>query len=202
LLRWSYPVGYPEEAAPIFEVIAPWLDSAGNACVRVILEEMFNGDVVIFQWAEFLRTELVERLKMHGLMPKPDRKETTIATSASIAEQQQYPEQEEESVPATGAPLLILSQGGRSSYRARMPILSAEMLSLATITPNDIVAGEPLTDRKSKFIAHAARVYSEADVAAFVKMMKSNSKIAEATHNIVAFRVMSEGKLVCICMCS
>jgi hypothetical protein len=52
-----------------------------------------------------------------------------------------------------------------------------------------IVSGEPLVDRKSTFQAHLAPVFSAEEVQEVVAALMENTKIARATHNILAFRV-------------
>lgn len=55
-----------------------------------------------------------------------------------------------------------------------------------------IYHGEPLTDRKSVFQAHIARVTCMEDVNAVLQQLKdSNRKIATATHNTLAYRIAS-----------
>ena len=53
-----------------------------------------------------------------------------------------------------------------------------------------IVSGEILVDRKSTFQAHLAPVQSANDVAELLLVLKSNNKIARATHNIMAYRIV------------
>lgn len=54
-----------------------------------------------------------------------------------------------------------------------------------------IIHGEPLTDRKSVFQAHAARVKSMDEVDGVLQQLKeSNRKIATATHNSFAYRLV------------
>jgi hypothetical protein len=52
-----------------------------------------------------------------------------------------------------------------------------------------VLRSEPLTDRKSKFVAHLTEVYSVSEVREFVDVLKMDKKIAEATHNILAYRI-------------
>jgi len=49
-----------------------------------------------------------------------------------------------------------------------------------------------LTDRKSVFQAHAARVTSIDDVEKVLKILKQNKRIAVATHNIYVYRIFDE----------
>lgn len=52
----------------------------------------------------------------------------------------------------------------------------------------EIVAGEPITDRKSKFVAHGAAVRSLEEVEAVKDALLQDRRIARATHNMVAYR--------------
>ncbi|SCZ92529.1 BZ3500_MvSof-1268-A1-R1_Chr5-2g07947 [Microbotryum saponariae] len=51
-----------------------------------------------------------------------------------------------------------------------------------------IWSSDPLVDRKSVFVGHAARVHSQAEVDQVMSELLSDKKIAKASHNITAFR--------------
>ncbi|GMT05670.1 hypothetical protein PENTCL1PPCAC_27844, partial [Pristionchus entomophagus] len=55
-----------------------------------------------------------------------------------------------------------------------------------------IHTGDILLDRKSTFQAHIARANSREEVQRVLSELKSNNKIARATHNIYAYRVRTE----------
>ncbi|KAL0087550.1 ribosomal protein S5 domain 2-type protein [Phycomyces blakesleeanus] len=56
---------------------------------------------------------------------------------------------------------------------------------------------EPLVDRKSVFVAHVATVYNASQVRAVVSKLLENKKIAKATHNIMAYRiVLDDGRIL------
>ncbi|GMT31629.1 hypothetical protein PFISCL1PPCAC_22926, partial [Pristionchus fissidentatus] len=55
-----------------------------------------------------------------------------------------------------------------------------------------IHTGDIFLDRKSTFQAHIARVRSKEEVHRVLAELKSNNKIARATHNIYAYRVRTE----------
>ncbi len=64
-----------------------------------------------------------------------------------------------------------------------------------------IISGAPLTDRRSKFVAHYARVTSVSEVQLVVNQLRRNKKIANATHNMVAYRIAArDGTPVCCCL--
>ena len=55
-----------------------------------------------------------------------------------------------------------------------------------------IVTGPTLEDRKSVFQGHAASVFSVAEVKSVMEKLKSSSKVARATHNMLAYRILGE----------
>eukprot|EP00727_Mastigamoeba_balamuthi_P009434 m51a1_g5112 hypothetical protein (253) ;mRNA; r:347062-348131 len=55
----------------------------------------------------------------------------------------------------------------------------------------EIIHGEPLTDRKSKFIAHAAVVRSREQVEQVRDELMRDRRVAVATHNICAYRIVA-----------
>lgn len=60
-----------------------------------------------------------------------------------------------------------------------------------------IFHGEPLTDRKSVFQAHAAHVTSVEDIdKVLVQLRESSRKVATATHNTLAYRIQRPGEMV------
>ena len=59
----------------------------------------------------------------------------------------------------------------------------------------EFITGNVISDRKSMFQAHVARISSLEDVNHGVNQLKENRKIAKATHNIVAYRLVSGSKL-------
>jgi len=59
-----------------------------------------------------------------------------------------------------------------------------------------ILACSPISDRKSKFQAFLAQVHSLEDVSNVLKQLKSNKKIAIATHNMYAYRIIHDSKVL------
>ncbi|KAL2913195.1 hypothetical protein HK105_207314 [Polyrhizophydium stewartii] len=62
--------------------------------------------------------------------------------------------------------------------------------------PPIVVSARPLVDRKSVFVAHAAAVTTPAEVDLVRRALLSNRRIARATHNIMAFRIVEPGGVV------
>ncbi|KAA8496647.1 Protein IMPACT [Porphyridium purpureum] len=65
-----------------------------------------------------------------------------------------------------------------------------KVLSSAAVL-GDLLHGEIITDRKSVFQAHYAAVYSKEHVEEVVSTLLQNSKVANATHNMLAYRIRS-----------
>ncbi|XP_042235337.1 protein IMPACT-B-like isoform X2 [Homarus americanus] len=57
----------------------------------------------------------------------------------------------------------------------------------------DIFSGEIISDRKSHFQPHLAGVKSQAEVRQVLRKLYENKKIANATHNMYAYRFTPEG---------
>jgi uncharacterized protein (UPF0248 family) len=61
--------------------------------------------------------------------------------------------------------------------------------STSTVPVPQIHHGEPILDRKSKFVAHLAFVRSKAEVKAVLDELYKNKRIAQATHNVAVYRI-------------
>jgi len=72
-----------------------------------------------------------------------------------------------------------------------LPLSSSKSMKI----PN-IVHGQPLTDRKSKFQAHLAWVSSIREVRTVMETLNTDKKISNATHNICAYRIQDGSGLV------
>ena len=89
-----------------------------------------------------------------------------------------------------------LSLSNQTEEEKQVPQTPAETkfagqeLNEVVVTP-DIVHGETLVDRKSVFQGHCARVYSMDQVEAVMGSLLQNTKISNATHNMMAFRLRS-----------
>jgi Uncharacterized protein family UPF0029/RWD domain len=63
--------------------------------------------------------------------------------------------------------------------------------------PLNFAISEPIVDRKSTFVGRAIEVHSRAEAnAALLWLKQRNKKVARATHNIVAWRLVENGVLM------
>jgi putative IMPACT (imprinted ancient) family translation regulator len=84
-----------------------------------------------------------------------------------------------------------LSTSARACRRAALPAKLASAHD--NRPPPQLHASETITDRKSRFVGHAAAVSSLGDVAAAVEALLEDKKIARATHPaIYAYRFGGE----------
>jgi hypothetical protein len=168
-VRLTLPRGYPAERGPDIEVrgvVRGLQDDVAAELTRVAAEQ--SGGPCLFN--------IVARLQdLVGV------------------------EQREDGVDAGGGGGRVNSAGvGHSPTTA--PVAAGSMgecedggllLGEASVTGASgitVVHGEPLTDRKSTFQAHVARVHSAEDVQAVLAHLYANRKVARATHNIRAHR--------------
>ncbi|KAJ2644864.1 hypothetical protein GGF44_000357 [Coemansia sp. RSA 1694] len=196
-IRFYLPETYPSGDPPIFEWVGAHDSSADDAAGRPgyviprrqlgLSEDMLNtiehelrrawredmcSDVVIYTWVTWLDAYLA------GLWPRP---------AAPI------PLPRDDSNAASS----VLAMPKRSE-QAHAPQLRPEQTddSCRVDTP-DIFTGAALEMKKSVFVAHVARVASGEDVQAVRDELMRDKKIAQATHNILAYRIRLENGSIC-----
>jgi hypothetical protein len=124
------------------------------------LWEEKGGEVVLHEWVEYLK-------EVGGGYICTDE-ELTSTTTTTIA----------------GDPNISLELESSSSSSS-----SKKKNELVDFPEIEIFSGDIFTDRKSRFQAHLARVYTPQQVQYVLRTIKSDLKIANATHNMVAFRL-------------
>ncbi|KAA3673015.1 uncharacterized protein DEA37_0008492 [Paragonimus westermani] len=80
------------------------------------------------------------------------------------------------------------------SVRAHLNCLPELMPIALSSKIVEVFHGEPFVDRKSVFQAHACRVETVGAVSRFISSVLENHKIAVATHNILAWRLVTKSK--------
>ena len=132
---------------------------------------VFNspGEVVMFQWVEFLREYLAEKVSMDA------KTSAVVDDTVTICENENCDKEQ--------SPLNCPQSLHRTEH---CPVIHH---------------GEPLTDRKSTFQAHVAEVTTVDQISIVLQELKSNKKIATATHNIVAYRIHDTARQVLVQDC-
>lgn len=160
-LQVHLPETYPSSSSPEFQIHAPWLRDEE----RVILESGLLSTCREND-GECVLHLLVEKVRQHLMErdsdDKPDFSESSLETWISLEEEQQL-----------------------SSHTSAAPSLPETEIEIP-----EIIHGEPFTDRKSTFQGHIAfPIVSVAQVKLVLRKLLENRKIANATHNIMAYRI-------------
>jgi hypothetical protein len=129
-----------------------------------------RGEVIVFKWVEFLR-EQAPASALLDFTAQSSIREPSSPRICDYDDHEDYADHESEATTAMD-----------SSRPASTEVFEKWKAC--------IVSGEILVDRKSTFQAHLAPVRSTQDVAELLAVLKSNNKIARATHNIMAYRIV------------
>ncbi|KAI8992592.1 ribosomal protein S5 domain 2-type protein [Pilobolus umbonatus] len=186
VIHFYLPPTYPSQDMPIYEISSVY---CGNRKMdEFMLDEIDEGfktlfrptEVVLFEWISWLREYLEENVPP-----------TVDYTEDAPKYETPKMELEEEESDAVDTP--------KEDDGNDRPTVRALLRTHNTVdeTCPEIFSTEPLMDRKSTFIAHVARVTNVHEVKTVVGQLLSNKKIAKATHNILAYRiVMADGKIL------
>ncbi|KAM9632505.1 protein IMPACT isoform 1-T1 [Trichechus inunguis] len=174
-LQVLLPNEYPSTAPPIYQLNAPWLRGQERMDLSNSLEEIYIqniGESILYLWVEKVREFLIQKSQMAE--PEP---ETTKKT-------------EEEDVECEED--LALACDSESPVKALETDISENKTETEELPPID--HGIPITDRRSTFQAHLAPVVCLQQVKMVLSKLYENKKIANATHNIYAYRIYCEDK--------
>ncbi|KAJ3089271.1 hypothetical protein HK102_006797 [Quaeritorhiza haematococci] len=170
------PATYPSASSPLYEITTSWPLPSDSAREKIdtAFEEIaadYAGQVLLFAWAEWLR-EFVEEEYGTGVQTGDvlDESETTGG--------------EESVVETTGV--------GQEAVpdMSELPVQEIIQRQRAPDCPTIHTSCEPIVDRKSVFVAHCATVKTVNDVKKVMDVLLSDKKIARATHNISAYRIV------------
>ncbi|KAJ1965737.1 hypothetical protein GGI12_000565 [Dipsacomyces acuminosporus] len=189
-IRFHLPATYPSEDPPVFEWIAAhdinhrdserlpgyayperrlvlsqdMREDIANE-LRRMWDEDLSRDVVIFSWISWLP----EYLSTHWPQPVDPIRLPTDSSETKAAP--------------------VHKDGGGSEDSEHGRAVSADNGGAAV---PKIYTGVPIELKKSVFVAHVARVKSGTDVEAVRSTLLQDKKIAQATHNILAYRIRLE----------
>eukprot|EP00005_Dracoamoeba_jomungandri_P004688 CAMPEP_0174258304 /NCGR_PEP_ID=MMETSP0439-20130205/7316_1 /TAXON_ID=0 /ORGANISM="Stereomyxa ramosa, Strain Chinc5" /LENGTH=380 /DNA_ID=CAMNT_0015341759 /DNA_START=200 /DNA_END=1342 /DNA_ORIENTATION=- len=170
--RFSFSNTYPSKTPPVFSIDAPWIDSRIAAkCFENLQTSLIKiydeyHSAIIFTWVEWLKENLYSELKKEGYVFVPQQ----TSGEDQIAD---------------------LDEGEKEEYVEEDEDEDDEQL-----TDVEFIATPPLTDRKSKFQAFLSRTSSYEEVEEFLRTLKTNKKIANATHNIYAYVIKQSNSVL------
>ncbi|KAF8571218.1 hypothetical protein P879_06129 [Paragonimus westermani] len=175
-LQFQYPPGYPSDQKLIYELQAPWLRGSAYDDLQTELNQHISSTVgapVVHLLVESIRTFL--------------QSSCVDATSASPPADQLVPEECRVN-SVTPAPNVV------PSVRAHLNCLPELMPIALSSKTVEVFHGEPFVDRKSVFQAHACHVETVGAVSRFISRVLEDRKVAVATHNILAWRLVTRSK--------
>lgn len=173
------PENYPSEAPPEYQLNAPWLRGDGRQHLEAALADVYCdniGESIIYLWVEKIREFLQEKST------------DTNTVSESLNKR----------------PVQISTETDHGDDDLDLSALLMEAISAHLAEHGDedddwecpsITHGEVITDRRSTFQPHLAPVFHRKQIKLVMNKLCENKKIANATHNILAYRIIqSEGQ--------
>jgi len=160
------PSTYPSTTPPSFELHGSFLTNAMKQALKSELEAMYipnETDSCIYNCIEWIRSNAFDKCQLQVVEQELVQRKQQIQEEANKKKQQQEEAEEEESFD-------------------QLKVRYTEYSKIK------ITSGNSFTISKSKFVAHVATVRSEEDVREVLYELYKNKKIAEATHNMTAYR--------------
>lgn len=169
-MLFRLPKGYPGDSRPLVELSAPWMDREEKACLVDTIEELCAanpGVAILYMIAEAGQQTI-------AAIREREEKERENQIHENQPEIELIEEKQDQSVED-------------DDKRYQLQMQQQQQQQQITISH-----GDPLVDRRSTFQAHLAAVRSPEEAAAVLAQLKSNRKVASATHNIWAYRIVSD----------
>ncbi|KAI8053766.1 ribosomal protein S5 domain 2-type protein [Syncephalis plumigaleata] len=170
-LRIHIPVDYPAVAPPIIELLVPggWLSREEQQHILdTLMQQYMPGEVVLFNWTAWLTEYLDEQCtRWEG------------EQASSKVERVDSPPRDTSTDQAT------MEESNEQSNDNSEPQHESELWP-----SHQIAHGLPIIDRKSTFLAHLAEIHSVDDKNRVINTLLMDRKIARATHNISAYRII------------
>lgn len=171
-LQVHLPPDYPSESPPEYQLNAPWLRGDEKRNLEVALSDIYCdhlGESIIFMWVEKIR----EFLQGKVTEPNSDNIIQSLWKVTTTTE-----ENDDDDFDNSMLELHLDSTSVHSSN------VSEDWECPA------ISHGECITDRKSTFQPHLAPIFHKSQIKLVIEKLYENKKIANATHNILAFRIV------------
>ncbi|KAH9503534.1 hypothetical protein Btru_068134 [Bulinus truncatus] len=172
-LQVRMPLDYPLQSPPEYQIDAVWLRGEERIRLEDKLSQVYCdniGEDIVYLWVEAVREFLQQ--KSDKASPLTDdhfisEELTPIESNSSLFEDDQL-----------------------YCFPSAHPQTSAS--SCLSDSCPDIIHGGSITDRKSTFQPHLAIVTDKSQVPDVMGKLLENKKIANATHNIFAYRIVTD----------
>lgn len=183
VVRFFLPETYPSQDPPVYEVTSVYcgthrVDASMIETIDREFAQLFSPrQVVLFEWISWLRDYLEAHVEKSIAPPQPPPPPSSSTPSSSANGKND----DEELPPGTR----------HNNHEEDELINRMKSHNLQDVPVPPIYSSmEPLVDRRSVFVAHVAEVHSQAEVHAVISKLLENKKIAKATHNISAYRIV------------
>lgn len=174
-LQVLLPRNYPSSVPPVFEIHATWLGDSDEFEIRDKLYSIYSenkDELVVFQWVEAVREFMNEKAVEYAETEKPHKADVNQDITEDCRE--------------------IPTKTYSATESLKSTIVDDLKHDLTSFSIEDdlpeFLHGEAITDRKSTFQAHLVRISSEEEMEVALTELKKTRKIANATHNIIAYR--------------
>ncbi|XP_077666481.1 protein IMPACT isoform X5 [Eretmochelys imbricata] len=205
-LQVILPSEYPAAAPPIYQLNAPWLRGQDYMELANSLEEIYVknlGESILYLWVEKIREVLIEKSQSSDTetFEESDRRlyfaldnpvkicykfyRSTPAGPNVEKITEEIDEDDEDDYSLEYQPV-------QEDTVKTLNFVISESQEDEELPP--INHGNPISDRRSTFQAHLAPVVSPKQVKMVLAKLHENKKIANATHNIYAYRIYCEDK--------
>ncbi|XP_060079820.1 protein IMPACT-B-like [Ylistrum balloti] len=173
IVEITMPPGYPTESPPLYQFTAPWLRRQEKQILENSLADIYCenlGESIIYLWIERIREVVQAQLD-------DSQSDSSPHTSKSSASAVSDEDDNDSEFDLSDLVISSMEQPDDGEAMECPPINS----------------GEPILDRKSTFQAHLAPVVHKKQVKQVLDTLYQNKKIANATHNIYAYRICEGG---------
>ncbi|CAG8490066.1 11208_t:CDS:2 [Paraglomus brasilianum] len=190
-LTLYFPSTYPSQDPPVYEINSLYcgtlkIEDEIKKEIHEGFKELFiPEEVVIFQWAEWLREYMEGKLDEVESKSRVDEEDSRNRENSGI----NHRDHNDGNINGNHND----ESSNVSDLRGDFSTSNADELNLACPS---ITHGTPLEHKKSVFVAHLAPVNNVNEVKAVREALLSNKKIARATHNILAYRIVLEGGVI------
>lgn len=188
-LEFTFPEGYPRENSVRVTVLSNWLNERQTAEIDKIIKQ--------------IKTEYREMPQVFSIATAVNEfcQDLVFTDDTNTEQELSRGITNLHAEKSTSASFLSSELAGGVNKKSREHVAPDDANAYAKTesvngqrTDICIFHGECLYDRKSCFQAHLAEVHCKADVSQVLEELRSIKKIATATHNVYAYRIV-DGKI-------
>lgn len=175
-IQIHFTENYPSDAPPEYQLNAPWLRGEERRNLEGALADIYCeniGESIVYLWVERIREFIQNKSSSNDSYEEGIKQSSGRVVHAT----------EEVDHGDDFDPSLVFDEMSVTDIHNHLPVPS-EVWECPTITH-----GECFLDRRSVFQPHLAPVFHISQVKLVLNKLLENKKIANATHNIFAFRI-------------